>query len=99
MRMIDADALIVAIYNEWDGVCVWDASGAETADKFGRLVEAQPTIEEQKTGFWYALEKGDKGYSAGDFKCSVCGEPNHTWIPKPNFCQNCGADMRGEQND
>ena len=44
-RLIDADALIVAIYNEWDGACVWDASGAETADKFGRLVEAQPTIE------------------------------------------------------
>ena len=54
------------------------------------LPSAQP---ERKTGFWYALEKGDKGYSAGDFKCSVCGEPNHTWIPKPNYCPNCGARM------
>lgn len=47
-------------------------------------------------GFWYALEKGEKGYSAGDFKCSICGMPNVTYKAKPNFCPNCGADMRGE---
>lgn len=60
------------------------------------LPSAEP---ERNKGFWYALEKGDKGYSAGDFKCSVCGEPNRCYIPKPNYCPNCGADMRGEQND
>ena len=51
-------------------------------------------VRENVKGFWYALNKGDRGYSAGDFCCSICGKPNNTWIPKPNFCQNCGADMR-----
>lgn len=59
------------------------------------VIQGMPTVE-RKTGFWFALEKGDKGYSAGDFKCSVCGEPNHTWIPKPRYCPMCGARM-GEQ--
>ena len=53
-------------------------------------------VRENVHGFWYALKKGDRGYSAGDFCCSVCKEPNYTWIPKPNFCPNCGADMRRE---
>lgn len=57
-------------------------------------IEDLPSTQpEGKKGFWYTLKKGDKGYSAGDFKCSVCGEPNHTWLPKPKFCPNCGADM------
>ena len=38
----------------------------------------------------------DDDYSVYD--CSVCGEraPNDI---KWNFCPNCGADMRGENND
>lgn len=56
-------------------------------------LRALPSAERNK-GFWYALEKGDKGYSAGDFRCSICGEPNRCYNPKPNYCNNCGADMR-----
>ena len=65
----------------------------------GKRIDDLPTadVRENVRGFWYALEKGDKGYSAGDFKCSICGEPNHTWLPKPNFCPNCGAAMKGGQ--
>ena len=29
-----------------------------------------------------------------DLKCSICGQVD---MSKPNFCPNCGADMRGEQ--
>ena len=29
--------------------------------------------------------------------CSVCGYKEYV-IDKPNFCPNCGADMRGEEN-
>lgn len=65
---------------------------AEAVDSIRALSSAEP---ERKKGFWYALEKGDKGYSASDFKCSVCGEPNHTWLTKPNYCPNCGAKMEG----
>ena len=57
------------------------------------LLSAPSAEPERKKGFWFTLKKGDKGYSAGDFKCSVCGEPNHTWLTKPKFCCNCGAEM------
>lgn len=34
------------------------------------------------------------------YKCSICGEfsghDSEGWIWKPNFCPNCGADMREE---
>jgi len=30
-----------------------------------------------------------------DLKCSICGQVD---MSKPNFCPNCGADMRGEQD-
>ena len=50
----------------------------------------------QKLGFWYTIERGEHGYSAGDW-CSVCGEPNHTNWARPKYCGNCGANMRGEQ--
>jgi hypothetical protein len=63
------------------------------------LIDLKPAQPERNRGFWWAIEKGEKGYSAGNFHCSVCGEPNVSYISKPNFCPNCGADMRGEQND
>ena len=76
----------------------WDENGWDT--EYGWLrqhIADEPAadVRENVRGFWYALEKGDRGYSAGDFKCSICGESNHTWLPKPNFCPNCGADLRG----
>lgn len=71
------------------------ATAKELIQTIKNLPSAQP---ERKKGFWYALEKGDKGYSAGDFKCSVCGEPNRCYVPKPHFCPSCGADMRGEND-
>lgn len=97
MRAINADALKEVIATN-----VYLVSDCINSKDYGmfwtggieKAIDDQPTIEpERKTGFWYALEKGDRGYSAGDFKCSVCGEPNHTWIPKPNYCPNCGAKM------
>ena len=72
----------------------WDKTLAKA------MIESVPSAQpERKKGFWYALEKGDKGYSAGDFKCSVCGEPNRCYVPKPHFCPSCGADMRGENDE
>ena len=34
-------------------------------------------------------------------KCSECGyERSHAWLrgEQPNFCENCGTDMRGNNN-
>lgn len=66
-----------------------------------------PTIE-PKRGKWLPFEYGDDTWH----KCSVCGvadkyrgsapRPNGEvaeWEYVRNFCPNCGADMRGEDNE
>ena len=49
---------------------------------------------EPRKGEWRPITRGEKGYSAGDFRCSVCGKPNKCYT-LTDFCPNCGADMRG----
>ena len=60
-----------------------------------------PSVTVRQTGEW--IEK--EGYD-GDvyYDCSVCGESWTTiegtpWDNGMNFCPNCGADMRGAEND
>lgn len=48
-----------------------------------------------KRGFWMTIERGERGYSAGDFRCSVCGEPNRCYCMTP-YCANCGAKMKDD---
>lgn len=84
--MTKADAIEVLIAN-YPSSCYGQLR--EAVDEAIEALE-QP---ERKKGFWFTLKKGDKGYSNEDFKCSVCGKPNSTQIPKPNFCPYCGADM------
>lgn len=50
-----------------------------------------------KTGIWIPIEKGEHGYSAGDFRCSVCQKPNRCYS-LTQFCANCGAKMGGEED-
>lgn len=47
---------------------------------------------EPKRGFWLTIERGERGYSAGDFRCSVCWEPNHCY-KLTRYCASCGALM------
>jgi len=53
-------------------------------------------------GYWHG--EGD-GFADGELVCDMwqcicCGEWFDEWNDKPtwNFCPNCGADMRGEQD-
>lgn len=48
----------------------------------------------RRQGKWLPIRRGEKGYSAGDFRCSECGEPKRSYVAKPNYCQNCGAEMK-----
>ena len=65
------------------------------------VIDEQPTIEERKSGKW---EETDDGWDGTYYVCSECGCP---WTlidgtPKDNgmnFCPNCGADMRGGNNE
>ena len=53
-------------------------------------------LEEQKTGRWDYCEEAVFGNPYGSYKCSVCGniEPHKT-----NYCPNCGARMKSEENE
>ena len=83
-RMIDADALIAYCDKNWIPLNV-DA------------VNAQPTIEERKTGKWIRkISVVDCATFVGD-ECSQCGYFKS--MGQANFCPNCGADMRGGGQD
>ena len=57
-----------------------------------KLIEEEPPVW-PKRGYW--IKTGDKEEAYGTVsKCSVCGVIDY----EGNFCPNCGADMRGEQD-
>lgn len=64
-----------------------------------RIVGSIPSadVSEQKHGEWMPIieanEFGD-AYQCGCY-CSECGEELQS---EPNFCPNCGADMRGDSD-
>ena len=65
----------------------------EVRDRLKALPSAQP---ERKKGKW-KRKIVDNGFNA-NWKCSGCGF--EVMLESVyNFCPNCGADMRGEQND
>lgn len=50
----------------------------------------------ERKGHWIGIDD----YPYESWECDQCGciyEEMPSWTP--NFCPNCGADMRGEQND
>lgn len=82
VRLIDADALLEQIKNpyQWREVARW--------------VNDAPTIEPKK-GKWKDSVLGMDGYYAN---CSQCGYQIdvHENRGYPNYCANCGADLRGD---
>ena len=92
MRAIDAIGLKQAL-----------AVSAILKDKktIEQIIDEQPTIEpERKKGKW--IYKND----LKQFFCSECGYPSLTYddtyiygMDLPNYCEDCGADMRGGQDE
>ena len=90
MRLIDADALIAKLEEEKKGfVNVGYVVGLDTAQE---CIKDAPTVE-PKTGRWFGA-KYDAGL--GLFICDNCGKFSFV---EYDYCPNCGADMRGEQDD
>ena len=90
MRLIDADAMIVALKRK---APISDSMRVMWAECL-QEVRFAPTIDpERKKGHWivYVVSMLD----GEDCKCSECGQIS--CAPYWNFCPNCGADMRGEQ--
>lgn len=44
MRLIDADALMIAVEKEFEGCCVYDVSPSEAVSDIERIVDSMPTI-------------------------------------------------------
>ena len=79
---------------QWDAITDVDFEHTDRIwfkTKHGKEVE----FVKRKNGRWIPIIKGERGYSAGDFRCSVCGDPCKCYH-LTNFCPNCGADMRKE---
>ncbi len=101
MRPIDADAALEAIrtmqtYKLFSGDDMILVDKAQVQAELMMLPPAQP---ERKKGKW-VYDNGLK-----QFFCDQCGEPSLTYddiyiysMDFPNFCPECGADMRGGVN-
>ena len=95
--LISRQAAIKAIEEEWDECCSeYPATQIiyDTTEAIERLPIIQP-----KRGRWISA---DAIFGGVPFYCSECGENTLDTVmgkPRWNFCPNCGADMRGEQDD
>jgi len=100
VRPIDADAALEAIrtmqtYKLFSGDDMILVDKAQVQTELMMLPSAQP---ERKTGRWVPVTNGRGGH-----QCDRCGcyapsyQSGTEWLS--NFCPECNADMRGEQND
>lgn len=83
MRLIDADKLIEVLNKK---------SVPFNANVNDAILTA-PTVEERKKGKWI-VDKDCEGKTRY-VTCNLCGHKEFNWND-PNFCPNCGADMREE---
>lgn len=98
MRLIDADRIIErnSVIMQYEGKPVRVVSVI--------AINNAPTIEERTKGEW--IEGEQDGMLLGlvpyyIYYCSECGYhfSLNRGSKKPNYCQECGADMRGEEHD
>ncbi len=89
MRLIDADALL-----EQFSECNFKGHVLKN------LIEAQPTIDPaslRPKGEWIFQMSC---YEVDECACSACGQLLTTHArERANYCPNCGADMRGDNNE
>ena len=88
MRLIDADAAVESLTEYGNGRAVY-ISVEEAVRRIEQLPSVQP---ERPKGKWIHQVKFSR------VECDQCGKVFRNSFAPKNFCPNCGADMRGEQN-
>lgn len=96
--LIDRQAAIDALnkLDVSDGVGI-SAVACDLQEEAIRSIENLPSAQpERKKGEW-TIDEDCEGKSR-TVTCNLCGYEEFNWH-NPNFCPNCGADMRGEQDE
>ena len=100
MRLVDADALEVVGTVIPSGID--EKSYVMGMEYILNKIDSMPTIEERKKGKW--IERNPQNSDKCRLiECNKCGfshivgfnVPYEHWIENRNFCERCGADMRG----
>ena len=71
--------------------------GIVSSDIQRSLDLAIKALEERPQGEWIYKEFDVESGISHSYWCSNCGEPKSQWCD--DFCQRCGADMRGKNNE
>lgn len=89
---------------DWSETVPLTDDGCIDINDFEEKLKSMPTIDAEpvRHGKW-EIEISDYGHQA-TYRCSECGH-QFKWIYNPyfppvfNYCQKCGAYMRGETNE
>ena len=107
MRLIDADALCEEFKKRQQAALRWKEKALLDGDEERSIradatlaflsevkltIDNAPTVEERPQGEWMKIEA--PSYTI--IRCTCCGYKDNA-IYIPNFCPNCGADMREEE--
>lgn len=97
MRLIDADALKPHEQLEPMGNGRYEYVEVVYKDD----IDDAPTIEaEPKTGHWILLDEcANSGYYCSECHKKVVREGWSKTVKKINYCPNCGADMKGADDE
>lgn len=88
--------------DEWCTDCKEYDSEKHCCPRFNKVIrqamkDAQP---ERKKGKWIRHDEVKNVYGGICIECPECGEKYVVqYIEDEKYCRNCGADMRGEQNE
>ena len=107
MRPIDADALTDRMYHDAfesdTDMQKWDSGCWIRYKMFENAIDEAPSIDiEPKRGEWKPF---DLTWGRSIWYCTACEEstevPCDIWKHKPiyKYCPNCGADMRGADDE
>lgn len=104
--LISRQTAIEAVHKNYDTILDFKSDGRTVADSFEDIINALPSAQpERKTGLWEINEHTYACNNRRNWKCTNCCTEKYDFIftsvckPEWSYCPNCGADMRGEQNE